>query len=79
MNKEKIVPRGREKRKMGKMGGIGSSHRLPISTFDGAKQRWKSTEENPRGGKYDKGIKRGRTEQRARPAPSRWLLLNGRG
>ena len=33
--------------------GIGSSHRLPLSTSDGAKQRGKSTEENPRGRRHD--------------------------
>ena len=41
----------------------------PLSTLDGAKQRGKSTEENPRGRRHDKGIKRGRTGQRAQPAP----------
>ena len=33
--------------------GIGSGYRPPISTFDGAKQRGRSTEENLRGRKYD--------------------------
>ena len=59
--------------------GIDGSHRLPISTFYGAKQRGRSTEENTRGRKCDKGIKMGRTGQRAQPAPSRWPLLRGRG
>ena len=63
------MPRGREKRKMKTEAGIGSSHRLPLSTFDGGKQRGKSTEENTRGRRSAKGIKMGRAGQRAQPAP----------
>ena len=65
------MPRGREKRKMKTGAGIGSSHRLPISTFDGGKQRGRSTEENTRGGRHERGIKRRRTGQRATPAHRR--------
>ena len=46
-----------------------------LSTFDGARQRWKSTEENTRGRKCDKGIKMGRTGQRAQPARAALLKM----
>ena len=41
----------------------------PLSTSDGVKQRGRSTEENTRGRRHEKGIKRGRAGQRAQPAP----------
>ena len=40
-----------------------------LSTSDGGKQRGRSTEENTRGRRHEKGIKRGWAGQRAQPAP----------